>query len=138
MSRSLRYDSTDEDLDAETYCVRVSAALEAKLAFEASDRSASRSSGKEGAGQKGGARVYTTFHVDSLEDESEDCFSDEYAFSSLGVLGAGACEVVENSDHAQDPPISVLKGSGTADDDDGWNSDLEDFPLTPSTYGMII
>ena len=137
--------SSDEDYDAELYCTKVSAALEARLGFG----SRSRESSDQGAGSVGVAKHYTTFYVESCED---DPFSDDYEFSGF------CCEVSDPTPLEQATPTKVDAVAGTVDygcgpgttgadsahlvllnsddDDDGWNSEPENvLPLATSCSG---
>lgn len=140
-------DTSDEEYDAESYCTRVSAALEASLTFGSSDLE------DQGAGRRGGAETYSTFYVDSCE---EDLFSDDYEFTDL------RCQVSQSPDPSplqQATPTNhdtaasaagAVSGLGTRstkdelvhvnsdEGDDGWNSDPEDvLPLATSSSGEL-
>lgn len=133
-----RAGSSDEEYDAEAYCTRVSAALEARLGFGSSERE------DQGAGRRGGAKPYSTFYVDSCE---EDLFSDDYEFTDLH------CQVSQPADPApfqqatptqHDTAASEPSTNSTKDQlvqvnsDDGWNSDPEDvLPLATSSSGEL-
>ena len=131
------YRDSSED-DAESYCTHVSAALEAKLAFGQEDA-------EEEAGRRGGAKVYSTFYVDSCSDED---YIDGCDFSSSlpsdfcpALEPASVCQQATPTKYEVLPSAAgneVVGGVSTLNEDydDGWNSDPgEDAPplYTPSS-----
>lgn len=126
----------DDSPDPESYCARISAALDLKLSFTDAD---------EGAGRHmGGAKVYSKFYVDNCDDEEEDL---ECVFSSdlCQVLPYPSCT-------SQDPTSTVDTTQGgvaevgvtspeylysniNVDEDDGWDSDIDESPPLASSTG---
>lgn len=131
-------DTSDEEYDA-SYCKRISAALEEKLVEV------------QGAGQRGGAKPYSTFYVDSSGCE-EDFVSDgcDFAVSDscyqvVQTVGHPICQqatptelkaTVEQELGNEQNEFTAESGNDvTVLEEDGWNSGSEDFPplATPST-----
>ena len=114
-------DSSGDDEDAD-FCARMSSALESQLSFHQEF---------DWAEQGGGARKYTSFHVDSYDEE--DDYGDDLVFtatqsvSSQFELSNPTNEFPNHAPFQEHATPTFTQGNGAAVyDDDGWNSDDPD------------
>lgn len=124
MSRSRYYfysSGEDDDPEAQNYCSRVAETLDSRVSFSQSPEAPGELGRK--AGQGGGAKRYTSFLVDSFEDE------DEFSLISGLTLSLPStnqpCTVTANSDHTHRREAMPKKSNTPGnyeDGDDGWNS----------------
>lgn len=119
----------DDSVDAESYCARISAALDLKLSFTDAD---------EGAGYVGGAKGYSKF---SLEDYNEEDLECVFSNDLCQVLPYPSCAYQDPTCTVDTTNGGVAEGGVTSpeyiniDEDDGWNSDCDDSPPLASSTG---
>ena len=132
-----RWSSGSED--GEAYCTRIAALLDAKLSFEADNDHEGQGAGKRGGATKSHHHhQYTSFYVDSCNEDEEDLIdfsTDIHRCEVLNVSSPTSCPRPATLTIPLTPPttngVSACIDNGSrecCDDDDGWNSDPEGMP----------